>query len=226
MLLNDIDFDRAERKICRDCVEELRGRGNSETLKKVGDRIVYGTEESEEDKEEVQGEVIGGGSDEVSFMPVVYPRGTVSFSSLDYFLSVGSSSKPSHPPLPLSLGVRLIQEYPKKKRGRKRKYIKPQEEKARREQQMKKMSVTVREKLVVGYWDLVRMESGADNSSEQDIATVTKELEEPSAKRNRNLLCKEENLPRLKKYLGRLRNPAVNGVCDADCLELGKDTVP
>ena len=62
-----------------------------------------------------------------------------------------------------------------------RKYIKPQEEKARREQQMKKMRVTVRSKLVVGYSELVPMESGSDNSSEQDTATVTKELEEPGA---------------------------------------------
>ena len=44
--------------------------------------------------------MIGGGDDEISFMPVVYPRGTVSVSSLGYFLSVGSSSKPSHNSLP------------------------------------------------------------------------------------------------------------------------------
>ena len=45
VLLNDIDFDGAERKICRDCVDELRGRGKSETLEKVGDSTVYGTDE-------------------------------------------------------------------------------------------------------------------------------------------------------------------------------------
>ena len=42
--------------------------------------------------------------------------------------------------------------------GGKKKYTKPQEEKARREQQMKQMRVTVRAKLVVGYWELVPME--------------------------------------------------------------------
>ena len=55
--------------------------------------------------------MLGGGGYEVSFMPVVYPRGTVILSPLGYFLSVGSSSKPSHPSLPLSLGVHIIQEY-------------------------------------------------------------------------------------------------------------------
>ena len=42
----------------------------------------------------------------------------VSFSSLGNLLSVGSSSKPSHPPLPIFLRVHRIQEYfKKKKRG-------------------------------------------------------------------------------------------------------------
>ena len=40
--------------------------------------------------------MLGGGGDEVSFMPVVYSRGTVSVSSLGYFSSIASSSKPSH----------------------------------------------------------------------------------------------------------------------------------
>ena len=61
--------------------------------------------------------MLGGGGDEVSVMPVFYPRGTVSVLSLNYFLSVGSSSKPSHPYLTLSLGVHLIQEYFKKNGG-------------------------------------------------------------------------------------------------------------
>ena len=79
------------------------------------------------------GAVLGGGGDEVSAVPVVYPRGTVSISSLGYFTPVGSSSKPTHTSFPLSLVVHRIQEHFKKTRGRKRKYIKPQEEKARHE---------------------------------------------------------------------------------------------
>ena len=55
------------------------------------------------------------------------------------------------------------------------------------------MRVTVQENLVVGYWELVPMESGADNPSEQDTDTVTKELEEPAAKQNMTLWWKEEN---------------------------------
>ena len=43
------------------------------------------------------------------------------------------------------------------------------------------------------------MESGADNSEEQDTGTVTKELEEPAAKQKRTSWCKEENWPRQKK---------------------------
>ena len=77
------------------------------------------------------------GGDEVNIVPFVYPRGTVSVSKLGYFSSVGSSSKPSHNSLPLSLGAHQIQEYFKNKRGRRRKFIKPQQEKAVQEERMK-----------------------------------------------------------------------------------------
>ena len=46
--------------------------------------------------------------DEVNIATFVYPRGTVSVSSLSYFLSIGSSSKPSNPHLPVSVGARQI----------------------------------------------------------------------------------------------------------------------
>ena len=59
-------------------------------------------------------------------MSVYYPRGTVSVSSLGYSSSVGSSSTPSHPSLHVSVGAHHIQEYFKKKRSRKLKFIKPQ----------------------------------------------------------------------------------------------------
>ena len=121
VLLNYIDFYGVEREICHDCVDELRVMGKLETLKKVGESTVYGTEESEEDEEELEGTVLGGGGDEVSVMNVVYPRGTVSVSSISSFSSVISLSKPSHPSLLLSLVLHLIKEYFKKKRWRKRK---------------------------------------------------------------------------------------------------------
>ena len=98
--------------------------------------------------------------------------------------------------------------------GRTQKYLKSKEEKARRKQQWKKMRVTVQENLVVGYWELVPMVSGSDNSSEQNTATVTKELEEPAEKQMMILWRKEENWPTLRKDMEILRNPAFNRGCD------------
>ena len=46
VLLNDIGFDGAKRKIYNNCVDKLRDRGKPETLKKVGYSTVYGTDES------------------------------------------------------------------------------------------------------------------------------------------------------------------------------------
>ena len=104
--------------------------------------------------------MLGDGCDEVSIVPFVNPCGAVSVSSLGYFLYVGSSSKPSHPSLPVSVGALHIQDSFKKKRWRKRKYIKPHQEKVRHEERMKRGKVTVRAKLAVGYWELIPMESG------------------------------------------------------------------
>ena len=91
----------------------------------------------------MEGTVLGGGGDEVSSIPAVYPCGMIIVSSLGSFLYVGSSYKPYHPSLNLYIRVHHIQEYFKKKRGRKKKYIKPQEDNVRRDQQMKKMRVTI-----------------------------------------------------------------------------------
>ena len=44
MAMNEINLDVGERKIFRDCVDEIWGRGKSETLKKVRDRTLYGTD--------------------------------------------------------------------------------------------------------------------------------------------------------------------------------------
>ena len=106
--------------------------------------------------------MIGGGGYEVSTIPVIYPRGTVIISSLGSFSTVDYFFKPFHTSLTLSIGEQHIQNYFKKKRGRKRRLINPQKEKARHEEQRKQMRVTVRAKLVVGYLELVPVESGAD----------------------------------------------------------------
>ena len=81
---------------------------------------------------------------------------------LVHFLSVGSFYKPDHPPLPVSLGARHIKEYFKNKGWRKRKLIQPHQEKARHEDRMKQSKVVFRAKVVVGYWDLIPMESLAE----------------------------------------------------------------
>ena len=62
--------------------------------------------------------MLGYRVEEVSILPVVYPFGTVSVSSLGSFSSVGSSSKTSHPSVHLSIRSCHIQDYSKKKKGR------------------------------------------------------------------------------------------------------------
>ena len=69
--------------------------------------------------------MLGGGGDEFSIMPVVYPCEMVSVSSLGYFLSVSTSYKPSHPSIPLSIRARHIQENLNNKRVRNQIFIKP-----------------------------------------------------------------------------------------------------
>ena len=107
--MHAINIDRAEFKICHNCVDEIWMGGKSKKLKMVQHSTVYRTDELEEDEEEVEGTVHFDGGDEVNIVTFVYPRGTVSVSSLGYFLSVGSSSKTPHPSLSLSLGARHIQ---------------------------------------------------------------------------------------------------------------------
>ena len=125
MDMNQIDLDRVERNICHNCVDKLWMGCKPERLKKVKHSTVYRTDESEEDEEEEEGTVHLDGGNEFSIVPFLYPRGTVGVSSLVYFFSVVSSSKTYHPYLPLSLGARHIQDYFKKNRVRKRKFIKP-----------------------------------------------------------------------------------------------------
>ena len=96
-----------------------------------------------EDKEEVEGTVIGYIGEYVSIVPVVYPRGTVSVSSLGYFSSVGSFSKPSRSSLPLSIRVHHIKGGFKNKNMRRKKNINSQQERTRCEERRKQMRVAV-----------------------------------------------------------------------------------
>ena len=68
-------------------------------------------------KKQLKGVFLGGGGDEVSIMPVAYPCGTVSASSLGYFSSIGYSYRPSHTYLTLSLIACHIQYFFKNNRG-------------------------------------------------------------------------------------------------------------
>ena len=77
--------------------------GKFEILKMMQYSTVYRMDKLEEDEEEVEGTMDFDGGDEVNYVTFVYPHGTVIVSSLGSFSPVGSSSKPSHPSLPLSL---------------------------------------------------------------------------------------------------------------------------
>ena len=74
----EINIDGEERKICCNCVDKLRIGWKPDKLKKLEHNIVYSTEKSEEDEEEVEGGVLGDGGAEVSIVPVVYPLVMVS----------------------------------------------------------------------------------------------------------------------------------------------------
>ena len=55
------------------------------------------------------------------------------------------------------------------------------------------MRVTFGGKSVVGFWELVPMESGYDNSEEKDTYAVIKENKEPAEKLDRTSWWKDEN---------------------------------
>ena len=51
---------------------------------------------------------------------------------------------------------------------------------------MKRINVIIQEKLVVGYLELIHMESGAGFLAPQDIGTVRVPKERPATKKQRN----------------------------------------
>ena len=90
---------------------------------------------------------------------------------------------------------------------------------------MKQGKVIVQEKWVVGYWELIPMESGAGLSAPQDTATVRVSEERQAAKKQRNCWWTEANCPRLKRALMNSRYPSLRGKCDEAYLGLGLDIV-
>ena len=116
--MHEIDLNGVERKICRECVDNFRMGGKPEKPKMVQHSTMYRTDELEEDKEEAEGTVHLNGGDKVNIVPFVYPRGTVSVSSLGSFLSVGSSSKPLHLPLEILLNAVCSERERQRRMGR------------------------------------------------------------------------------------------------------------
>ena len=78
--MNQIDLDGAEQKICHNCVDKLWMGGKPDKLKKVQYSNMYRTDEQEEEKYGVEGKVYLDRGDDVSIVPFVYPRETVSVS--------------------------------------------------------------------------------------------------------------------------------------------------
>ena len=76
---------------------------------------------------------------------------------------------------------------------------------------MNRGQVIFQAKLVVGYWELIPMESGAELSAPQDTATVRFVEERRASKKHRNNWWKEANCPRLKEALVNRRYPYLRG---------------
>ena len=91
---------------------------------------------------------------------------------------------------------------------------------------MKQGNVIVQEKLVVGYRELIPMESGAEFLAPQDTATVRVAKERSAAKKQRNRPWMEANCPRLKEALVDIWYPYLRGQCYEYCLELSFDPIP
>ena len=67
--MHEIELDGSERKICRECIEDLRMGGKFEKLKMMQDSTVYRMDKLEEDEEEVEGTENFDGGDEVKYVP-------------------------------------------------------------------------------------------------------------------------------------------------------------
>ena len=91
---------------------------------------------------------------------------------------------------------------------------------------MKRVKVAVRAKLVVGYWELIPMESWDEFSAPHDTSTVRVSEERRAGKKKSNQWWSQANWPRLKKALVKSRYPSLRGHCDVDCLELCLDRFP
>ena len=85
---------------------------------------------------------------------------------------------------------------------------------------MKRDQVVVREKLVVGYWELIPMESRNEFSAPIDTSTVRVSEKRHAEKKKRIHWWSEANWPRLKDALVKSRDPNYRGRWDVACLYL------
>ena len=69
--------------------------------------------------------------------------------------------------------------------------------------------MVVRANLVVGYWELILMESRDEFSAPQDTATVRVAEERRAGKKKSNHWWSEANLSRLKEALVNIRYPSL-----------------
>ena len=79
--------------------------------------------------------------------------------------------------------------------------------------------------MVVGYWELIPKELGAELSAPQDTSTVMVANEIPASKKQNTSWWTEDIWTRIKKYLVNSRYPYMIRQFDEACLELGFDTV-
>ena len=91
---------------------------------------------------------------------------------------------------------------------------------------MKRVKVIVRAKSVVGYWELIPMESWDECSALRDTSTVRVSEERWEEKKKRIQWWSQANWPRLKEALVKSRDPSFRGQWDVACLDLGIDQVP
>ena len=91
---------------------------------------------------------------------------------------------------------------------------------------MKLVKVIVRSKLVVGYWELIPMESWDEFLAPHDTSTVRVSEERRVGKEKRNHWWLEANWPMLKEDLVKIWDPSLRVQCDVACLELGLGRVP
>ena len=96
---------------------------------------------------------------------------------------------------------------------------------ASHEDRINQSKVIFQANLVVGYWELIPMESEDQLLTPHNTATVRVTEERTEAKKQRNNFWTEEKWPKMKKTLVNSWHPAVIGQCDESCLELRFDPV-